>query len=245
MPSSRPTSWNPSRPLSWVQPSRPTSMALSVRTRRQSTSRPNSVALDDIERIHSYHLDDASIYNSGDLELEPPSPRRSRDVPRYTIDVESASTDSSDDKEDKEIDHNGGSTMEPIKSHRKSQQPRLSQHLGEKKEEVVAKEPEPEKDPDLVTWDGPDDPANPKNWTFKRKWAATAMVSMFTVMSPISSSMVAPSLPAIGETLGIHREIELSLSLSIFVLAYAFGPLALVSCLCLNSVFKIFIYIKS
>jgi len=29
------------------------------------------------------------------------------------------------------------------------------------------------KDPNLVTWDGPDDPENPKNWSIKRKWAAT------------------------------------------------------------------------
>lgn len=29
------------------------------------------------------------------------------------------------------------------------------------------------RDPNLVTWDGPEDPANPKNWTFKHKWAAT------------------------------------------------------------------------
>jgi hypothetical protein len=28
-------------------------------------------------------------------------------------------------------------------------------------------------DPNLVTWNGPDDPENPKNWTFKHKWAAT------------------------------------------------------------------------
>jgi hypothetical protein len=29
------------------------------------------------------------------------------------------------------------------------------------------------RDPNLVTWEGPDDTANPKNWTFSRKWAAT------------------------------------------------------------------------
>ena len=28
-------------------------------------------------------------------------------------------------------------------------------------------------DPNLVSWDGPDDPENPKNWSTKRKWAAT------------------------------------------------------------------------
>lgn len=29
------------------------------------------------------------------------------------------------------------------------------------------------RDPNLVSWEGPDDPENPKNWAFRRKWAAT------------------------------------------------------------------------
>jgi hypothetical protein len=29
------------------------------------------------------------------------------------------------------------------------------------------------RDPNLVSWEGPGDPENPKNWTSKRKWAAT------------------------------------------------------------------------
>lgn len=78
-----------------------------------------------------------------------------------------------------------------------------------------------------MTWDGPDDPDNPKNWTFRKKWAATLIVSSFTFISPVSSSMVAPALGKIGQDLGITQEVELSLTLSIFVLAYAIGPLFL------------------
>jgi hypothetical protein len=33
--------------------------------------------------------------------------------------------------------------------------------------------PSPEKNVNLVDWDGPDDPENPKNWAKGRKWAAT------------------------------------------------------------------------
>ncbi|KAI9835114.1 MAG: hypothetical protein M1838_005371 [Thelocarpon superellum] len=83
------------------------------------------------------------------------------------------------------------------------------------------------RDPYLVGWEGPDDPANPKNWTFRRKWSATIVVSLFTFISPVSSSMVAPALTAISQELGITSEIESQLSLSIFVLAYAVGPLFL------------------
>jgi multidrug resistance protein len=78
-----------------------------------------------------------------------------------------------------------------------------------------------------VSWDGPDDPENPKNWRKGKKWAATLIVSSFTFISPVSSSMVAPALNTIAQELHVTTEIEQSLILSIFVLAYAIGPLFL------------------
>ncbi|QSZ30230.1 hypothetical protein DSL72_004752 [Monilinia vaccinii-corymbosi] len=77
------------------------------------------------------------------------------------------------------------------------------------------------RDPNLVSWEGPNDPENPKNWTTGRKWAATLVVSSFTFISPVSSSMVAPALASISSDLNIVNSIEQSLVLSIFVLAYA------------------------
>ncbi|KAI9824357.1 MAG: hypothetical protein M1826_007379 [Phylliscum demangeonii] len=82
-------------------------------------------------------------------------------------------------------------------------------------------------DPNLVTWDGADDACNPKNWTAHKKWAATLVVSSFTFISPVSSSMVAPALSAIAAEFGIQNQVEMQLTLSIFVLAYAIGPLVL------------------
>ncbi|KIH90317.1 MFS multidrug transporter [Sporothrix brasiliensis 5110] len=82
-------------------------------------------------------------------------------------------------------------------------------------------------DPNLVKWEGPDDPENPKNWTISRKWAAVFVVSLFTFISPVSSSMVAPALPDIGRELDITSSVEQLLTLSIFILAYAVGPLFL------------------
>ncbi|KAI9701742.1 MAG: hypothetical protein M1820_006370 [Bogoriella megaspora] len=83
------------------------------------------------------------------------------------------------------------------------------------------------KDPNLVTWDSPEDKANPKNWSSARKWAATFTVSSFTFISPVSSSMVAPALGAVAADLKITEEVEIQLVLSIFVLAYAVGPMIL------------------
>ncbi|KAF6528714.1 hypothetical protein HZS61_000026 [Fusarium oxysporum f. sp. conglutinans] len=80
-------------------------------------------------------------------------------------------------------------------------------------------------DENLVTWDTPEDPKNPKNWTIKKKWTALICVSLFTFISPLTSTMVAPALASIGETLHIDSSLELALTLSIFVAAYAVGPL--------------------
>jgi hypothetical protein len=37
-----------------------------------------------------------------------------------------------------------------------------------------------EADPNVVTWDGPDDPANPRNWSLRRKWLITILFSVTT-----------------------------------------------------------------
>jgi hypothetical protein len=38
-------------------------------------------------------------------------------------------------------------------------------------------------DPNVVTWDGPNDPENPMNWSSKEKVSAIAMVSLITLLS--------------------------------------------------------------
>lgn len=49
---------------------------------------------------------------------------------------------------------------------------------------------EAEHDPDLVTWNGPDDPKDPKNWSKSHKWAITA----------VSSSPIEFDLPLFADT---------------------------------------------
>ncbi|KAI0164664.1 major facilitator superfamily domain-containing protein [Xylariaceae sp. FL1272] len=99
--------------------------------------------------------------------------------------------------------------------------PELGPPLHEK---ISTTAPDPN-DPNLVTWTGPDDPENPKNWKYSKKWGAVFTVSLFTLISPVSSSLVAPALEKIGEELHISSAIERNLTLSIFILAYAVGPL--------------------
>ncbi|KAF9488438.1 MFS polyamine transporter [Pleurotus eryngii] len=79
----------------------------------------------------------------------------------------------------------------------------------------------------IVDWDGPDDPLNPKNWSYKNKWAATIVVSSFTFISPVSSSMIAPAAEALSRDFGITNTVVTALTVSVFVLAYTIGPLFL------------------
>ncbi|PSN68210.1 MFS multidrug transporter-like protein [Corynespora cassiicola Philippines] len=80
----------------------------------------------------------------------------------------------------------------------------------------------------IVTWDGPHDPMNPLNWGWKRKWVATILVSLFTFISPFSSTMVTPALPDITDDLDIPEEgFMQQLVMSIFLLGYAQGPFVL------------------
>ncbi|GAB1524082.1 hypothetical protein RhiTH_007234 [Rhizoctonia solani] len=72
-------------------------------------------------------------------------------------------------------------------------------------------------------WD--EDPRNPRLWPGYRKWEAAAIVSIYTLVSPLASSMIAPGLPEIAHAFGITNSTVAALTLSIFILAYAIGPL--------------------
>ncbi|CEL54077.1 putative transporter C1529,01 OS=Schizosaccharomyces pombe (strain 972 / ATCC 24843) GN=SPCC1529.01 PE=3 SV=2 [Rhizoctonia solani AG-1 IB] len=72
-------------------------------------------------------------------------------------------------------------------------------------------------------WD--EDPRNPRLWPGYRKWGAAAIVSIYTLISPLASSMIAPGLPEIARSFGITNSTVAALTLSVFILAYAIGPL--------------------
>ncbi|KAK1981460.1 major facilitator superfamily transporter [Colletotrichum cereale] len=78
----------------------------------------------------------------------------------------------------------------------------------------------------LVTWNGDADPHHPLNWPRPRKWAITILLSNGGLVTLMSGAMLAPSLHAISQDLGTD-EAEAQIFLSIFVLAFAFGPMVL------------------
>ena len=77
-----------------------------------------------------------------------------------------------------------------------------------------------------VTWDGPDDSTNPHNWPTLFRWTVTIVTSCGGFVTLMSGSMIAPALPALSHDLHMS-EASAQLSLSIFVLAFAFGPMFL------------------
>ncbi|KAF7926997.1 uncharacterized protein EAE98_006381 [Botrytis deweyae] len=79
----------------------------------------------------------------------------------------------------------------------------------------------------IVTWYGADDPTNPKNWSFKRKWGITVVVSLIAFMTGISSAIIAPASNVIAEKFDIHTSFRKQLNFSIIQLAYVIGPLVL------------------
>lgn len=79
----------------------------------------------------------------------------------------------------------------------------------------------------LITFDGPEDPLNPKNWRRGRKWRALIAISGFVLMAPISTTIVAPSLDIIARELSIQSGAERSMVLSIFLLGFGIGPLVI------------------
>ncbi|KAI0650616.1 multidrug resistance protein 4 [Trametes meyenii] len=73
------------------------------------------------------------------------------------------------------------------------------------------------------------DPINPRNWPFGKKWLMVSIVSLYTFVAPLGSSMMAPALPDIAAHYGIAptNETEIAALLSIFLLTFAIGPLFL------------------
>lgn len=79
-------------------------------------------------------------------------------------------------------------------------------------------------DPELVTWEE-DDPNFPRNWTFRDKWFQTLIVSLYTLISPMSSSISSPASSYIAKDFGISNSTVVALTVSIMILAFAIGPL--------------------
>lgn len=190
----------------------------SIRTRSRSRSIRSTRQID---RIYSgRHIDDQSVYHSGEDDYD-----GAQDSDAHAERVESGLEVRGGivNERDYDLERNAQpADLEKSRTARseRSRDPTLVSILPSMKSERLKLMAQ-------VTWNGPDDPDNPKNWPAKKKWAAVVTVSSFTFISPVASSMVAPALQSIRSDFGIEDQVVSQLTLSIFVLAYAIGPLFL------------------
>ncbi|KAI3390895.1 hypothetical protein diail_8440 [Diaporthe ilicicola] len=84
---------------------------------------------------------------------------------------------------------------------------------------------EGESDPNIVWWDGPDDPENPMNWPSWRKVLTCTIISFLTFVTPLASSIFAPGVPDLMADFRSSSNLLASFVVSVYVLGFAFGPL--------------------
>ncbi|ORY09290.1 major facilitator superfamily domain-containing protein [Clohesyomyces aquaticus] len=82
-----------------------------------------------------------------------------------------------------------------------------------------------EQDPNIVDWDGPDDPENPQNWTTGKKWGNIAILSAVTLITPLGSSFFAPGVPQVMASFHEDSNLLATFVVSVYVLGFAVGPL--------------------
>ena len=87
-----------------------------------------------------------------------------------------------------------------------------------------------ETDPDtgeiIVDWYGEDDPENPYNWPFIYKAYVNILLFSMTMSVYMGSSIVSPSIPDLAQYFSVSETVA-TLSMSLFVWAYGFGPMIL------------------
>jgi hypothetical protein len=86
---------------------------------------------------------------------------------------------------------------------------------------------ETEEDPNIVDFDGPDDPQNPMNWRFAKKWGMVLLISAITFLTPLASSMFAPGVPEVMRDFKSTNDMLEGFMVSVYVLGFSFGPLSM------------------
>ncbi|KAL4864419.1 hypothetical protein BDV12DRAFT_176186 [Aspergillus spectabilis] len=97
---------------------------------------------------------------------------------------------------------------------------------GENAPSILAKQlfPETDLDKGIIGWDGQDDPNNPQNFPESKKWGLLLLISAFTMISPLASSMFSPAIRYMAEDFNETNQTILSFTVSVYLLGYAFGP---------------------
>lgn len=94
----------------------------------------------------------------------------------------------------------------------------------EVEEQSKPKQDEEKKDPNLIEWEGVDDPENPMNWAPRKKWIVTITLGLMTFCVTFASSVFSNATVPTAEEFGVSTEV-MTLGTSLFVLGFGVGPL--------------------
>ncbi|MCJ1314537.1 hypothetical protein MMC25_008219 [Agyrium rufum] len=100
-------------------------------------------------------------------------------------------------------------------------------HRGEDTPDTTINEKVVIQDPNVVDWNGPEDPENPMNWSASKKITAVGIVSLITMLSPLASTIIAPAVPDVLATFHSSNETAGAFVTSVYILGYCFGPLVI------------------
>ncbi|RYP89537.1 hypothetical protein DL770_004356 [Monosporascus sp. CRB-9-2] len=83
--------------------------------------------------------------------------------------------------------------------------------------------PQYDDDPNIVGWDGPDDPECPRNWSAPKKFFFTAVTSSVILTVSFGSSVFAPATAVVAAQLGVSI-LVMRLGVTLWILGLAAGP---------------------
>lgn len=82
-----------------------------------------------------------------------------------------------------------------------------------------------ESDPYLVSWDDSDRHDNPRNWSKRYRMFLVVVVSLYTLLSPISSTMNAPAIATLMREFNVSSATVGNMMMSISMIAFVVAPM--------------------
>ncbi|KAA8649348.1 hypothetical protein EYZ11_008465 [Aspergillus tanneri] len=80
-----------------------------------------------------------------------------------------------------------------------------------------------QRDPELVVWEGPDDPEHPHNWALWRKLRVVVLLTLLTLVITIQSSIFGTGAEEFAREFHVSNEVTI-LGTSLFLVGFAVGP---------------------
>ncbi|KIW13770.1 hypothetical protein PV08_08961 [Exophiala spinifera] len=77
----------------------------------------------------------------------------------------------------------------------------------------------------IVDWDGPDDPQNPRNWPAWKRMVQVVFASAFLLAANLAATMFAPGAAALAKEFNITSSTIITLTVSIYLCGFAVGPM--------------------